>query len=210
MKQLLETDFVKSTNSSACNHKVVGQSFSGKAVFYDNRACDQCSINNEDGCNKQVFNVESSGDVEVVDIENFLNGFKKLRESKCDLVMYDNAKIAFVDMYCGQSKYVERYIAGGVEKEGKQDKVKRQIENTIKLLCNVPSINEFIGSLDNKIAIFACRLKDNQNANLPEKIKQTQESFMSAMNIHKNRQIITPLSNGFSYLRVEYPNTYKW
>ena len=182
----------------------------GRVALHDVKACAACVRNGCDVCSGQNkeenFIVTASHSINIANIESFLEQMTPDPE-KCDLMLYGNGKIVFVDMYCGQEKYVYPFVNKNGLQQGKLAKVRSQITNTIRLLTAVPSINAKFSALKEKYGIFGCRLK--QHSSSSDSVADNMGAFM-AMPIAASTGRYTPLVDGFMFTTKYYPDPYIW
>ena len=171
--------------------------------FSDFRACSSCG----EGCtDQQVFMVDfgNSQDVCIVELEKFFSQFANVERiakgGRCDLMMYNNLKCAFVELSCLESQYLE----DGRGRIGKRTKARRQLCDSIMKLRYCTDIAEKIDSYEIKHAIFAYREKRKGNGRIYEAV--------SAFNMTDKISInsISDMGNGFSFVIVKYPEKYVW
>ena len=211
MIDLLQNDYIAHFGLTG-NYTVVHHTVQGNVVFHDEIACEDCKNRQKQQCDaatdEQNFKLSSNSEVEVVDIEQFFNQFDGKRagvSSRCDLMLYSNNKIAFVDMYCGQQKFVHPYINQKGLQEGKLAKVRKQITNTIDKLCEVPSIHLKVLLYGKKVGVFACRKKQALGEGTRD-----EENMQVFFHPTFETDAFTLLANGFEFFTVEYPDEFVW
>lgn len=171
--------------------------------FSDFRACSSCDENCID---KQVFIIDfgNSQDVCIVELEKFFSQFANVERvakgGRCDLMMYDNLKCAFVELSCLEAKYLEDSRV----REGKRTKARRQLCDSIMKLRYCTDIAEKIDSYEIKYAIFAYQEKRKGN----DRIYKAMSAFNMTDKISINS--ISDMGNGFSFVIVKYPEKYVW
>lgn len=210
MKELLEEYFGKHYGSTK---KVVAKnSFHiGRFCFHDEKACADCKSCTPDIerlCNHTVLECHfENGKVESVELESFINGFPKLHEKKCDLLLSGSDKVVFCEMTCGQAKY----IMGSPDKVGKKHCARKQIVNSIRLLLAVPAIQKELESKIGKIAMFAYREKPEvQKDDFDKSVVAPMKRFGSMDSIAYSQPMYSEMENGFSFVEVRYPTVYQW
>lgn len=178
--------------------------------LYDEKACNNCTSEHRI-CGEQqcVLKFKNDEIVEITNIENFLLQFDGLKtasvKEKCDLMFFDNAnKVAFCDMSCIQSKYVEPYVCEGEEKCGKRAKAYSQIESVIGKFMEVPTLKVYIDNMKEKVGLFALREKDVVATSQIE--KNMQVFNMSPV----SNDLSVDMKNGFRFVVIKYPTIYHW
>ncbi len=178
--------------------------------LYDKKACNNCT-NEHRICGEQqcVLKFQNNESVDVVNIENFLLQFDGLKtaslKEKCDLMFFDNEnKVAFCDMSCTQSKYVEPYLCQGEIKCGKRAKAYSQIESVIGKFMEVPALKAYIDNMNEKVGLFALREKDVIVASEVEKNMQVFKMSPA------NNEMFVDMKNGFRFAVIKYPTIYHW
>lgn len=211
MKNLLEEQFSKIFDSDHASHCVKYCQRSGNFSFHDDKACKQCIPFFSENCEHQTFLVHSDAVVEILDIEDFLNSFTSLQGERCDCLLYDASKIAFLDMYCGMSQYVEIHITDGKYVIGKKTKVRQQIEATVNRLYEITDIKNYIESKTERYGIMGYRAKDEEIfRNVPKKISSSVNKFLRIKKILQERRLSLPMRHGFKFIVVAYPSRYLW
>lgn len=212
--------YFKLTGTKYCLHYFT---LNGRCVFSDPKSCDPCIGKGKRLCDessfKQIFLIETDGDIICVNIEDFMNQFvgtKADSQSKCDLMLYGETKVTFLDMYCGQEKFVLPYDTthtnGRVEhKIGKLATVRNQIISTINKLCEVPKIEQALQSFKDKEGLFAYRSKTNhlENPSQEKPLERNINIFIKAAEAASN-DLHTLLTHGFVFKTVIYPEVYVW
>ena len=221
METLLEEDYIqyhKMTGTYVTYH-TTGQ---GQLSFHDAKACRECKQKNVQICDgqtdKQVFIVNTIREIHEIEIENYFNQFgvgsSASPKERCDLLLYDEHKIVFADMYCGQEKYALSYVNLKGKHNGKIAKVRSQINSTINKLKEVPSIKTRIESYQIKVGIFAVRYKSHHDEScLNEQRDKADDAMLTFLQPDKesnNPLMFSPLSSGFLFTTVTYPNSYSW
>ena len=216
-------DFTQHFKLTGTNYHVHYYIMNGRHVLFDPKSCDPCISKGKQQCDessyKQIFILEAKSDVFCVDIEDFLNQFvgtKADSQSKCDLLLYGGTKVSFIDMYCGQDKFVLPYdtthMDGRVEhKIGKLATVRKQIISSINKLCEVPKIKQVLQSFKDKEGLFAYRSKTThvENSFQEESIERSINIFIKAAEVASS-DLHTLLTYGFVFKTVLYPEVYVW
>lgn len=219
----LQDDFIHHFELTGKNYQVPFSILNGHCILYDPCSCDPCIAKGKRQCDeasfKQIFILETKGDIYCVNIEKFFNQFvgtKADSQSKCDLMLYGGAKVSFLDMYCGQEKFVFPYDTthkdGRVEhKTGKLATVRKQITSTINKLCEVPIIEEALQLFKDKEGLFAYRSKSTHEDDSfqEEPIEKSINIFIKVAEATSN-DLHTLLTHGFVFKTVLYPEVYVW
>ncbi len=188
----------------------------GTSAFYDNKACSECEAQRRRVCGaKEVLRLLNHNcHIFKVELEKFFNQFDGLTLSslkdKCDLMLYDQDKnhLAFCELTCTQSKYLEPYDNSKGRHEGKRAKAYKQLKSSIDKLATVPNIASAMNEYNNRTALFAVRCKDDTE----------QENSLELINIRKftaltdsiQQDAKSDIGNGFSFEIVKYPSIYQW
>lgn len=212
MKRFLEQDFTAKYDRSGNSHIANTSTVTGAQSFCDSKTCSDCSpFFRTGGCDFTVFKGSFPHAVNKISIEEFINGFRRIESERCDLLFWDDDKIVLADMYCGNRDYITDHTLDGSPVAGKKTKVRLQIEATLELLYSVESIKDFISRKDQKVGIMAYRDKyEGHFGDAPAKVKASVRSFLRPTDAQARRNLVTPISHGFSYIMHKYPNVYKW
>ncbi|GEM_PF-6156118 len=215
MKDLLQNDYISHFGLTG-KYIVPCTSMQGNFALSDDKACQMCIEDDRQHCSndgeQEIMKINANESINAIDIEQFLTLFDGRRagiKNRCDKLLYNGIKIAFVEMYCGLSRnlYPPYY-----QKVGKIAKARLQIESTIQKLCEVPSIAQRIDGTSQKHGILAYRERHSpqgqESVPQPDKVQQNMEVFWNSdfqgNNLHTN------LSHGFKFFVLKYPNEYKW
>ena len=216
-------DYTQHFKLTGTTYHVQYNTLNGRCVLFDTKSCDPCIGKGKRQCDessfKQIFLIEANCDVCCVNIEDFLNQFvgtKADSQSKCDLLLYGGTKVSFIDMYCGQEKFVFPYDTmhtdGRVEhKIGKLATVRKQISSTINKLCEVPKIEQALQSFKDKEGLFAYRRKTihEEGSFQEESLERSINVFIRAAEAASS-DLHTLLTHGFVFKTVLYPKVYVW
>lgn len=222
MINLLKEDYIQHFKLTGNNYQVKYTILKGRCILFDPKACDPCISSNKQQCDgpsfKQNFIMETKETVCCVDIESFMkqfDGTKAASLKKCDLMLFDDNKLSFLDMYCGQEKFLLPYNTthhdGSIEqKKGKLATVRQQIITTIDKLCEVPSINSILHSFSKKEGLFGYRRK---NTTIDVNNEATEEKNISIF--IKTSEVVSSdlyslLTHGFIFKVITYPDVYVW
>ena len=219
----LQDDFIHHFELTGRNYQVYFSILNGHCILHDPYSCNPCIAKGKQQCDessfKQIFILDTKDDVYCVNIEEFFNQFvgtKADSKSKCDLMLYGGTKVSFLDMYCGQEKFVFPYDTthkdGRVEhKTGKIATVRKQITSTINKLCEVPIIEQALQLFNDKEGIFAYRNKTfhKDDSSQEESDESSITIFLRAAEAASS-DLHTLLSHGFVFKTVLYPEVYIW
>lgn len=219
MKELLESYFGKHYQSTK-KAGVTCQTQRGLFTLSDQKACDACKRvmpNLYKNCDKTVLKCDSANiEVEVIELESFIDNYAHLKtipsDSKCDLLLTNHKTIVLCDMTCSKSKYIAPFkMSDGTEKIGKRNTVRRQIENSIALLQNVPEIADAIQAKPLKIALFAYREKPEVHKDkFDAKVVARMKLFNTMSSNIAKFPMFSIMKNGFHFSEVRYPDIYSW
>lgn len=223
MIKYLQEDYLKHFKLTRPGCQVISTILNGRCALYDPKSCNPCISNGSQQCDektfKQIFLMETNNPLVCVNIEEYLSQFagtKAEPRKRCDLMIFDNSKIAFVDMYCGQEKYVHPHVtthkSGRVEKKiGKLATVRQQITLTLDKLCEVPSIESKMDTFQEKVGLFGYRRKNGS-----EEMVEPGKDVVNNINIFIRTAEVsseggyTLLPHGFKFSVVTYPEVYVW
>lgn len=211
-------DFDRGIVSLSVTHHV--QSF----VLSDMKACRSChqSRPERSRCNEEVLKVELNGeDVAVVDFEMYAGQFDNTPlaiKSRCDYLLADgdigsHVKIAFCDLTCSDSKYVEpnngRYVLG------KRAKAREQMKSSINALLRVPLVAHYILTFPKKVGLFGWRDYENcgmLNSSIHRSARESMSVFMKTPTSQANllQSTVEIMDHDFHFVQVKYPMSYEW
>ncbi len=218
----LQDDYIQHFGLTGTNYKVPNSVLKGHCILYDSNSCDPCISNNRQQCDnalsKQIFILETNENVTCVNIEAFLNQFSGKKAGvrrKCDMMIYGDVKISFLEMYCGEEKYLYPHFTshkdGNVEEKiGKLATVRQQIISTIDKLCEVPSIERAIQTFQKKEGIFGYRRKDANDKFQQETREEKNISIFIKTAEKASKDLHSRLPHGFIFKTVIYPEVYVW
>ena len=217
MKGLLEKHFASHYHSTK-QVEVESRLEKGGFCCCDQKACTECGKSFphiETDCNHVVLSCETGDkETEVLELEAFLNNFNGLKAlpsgQKCDLLIEGENVVVFCDMTCSKAKYIAPFVMkDGTEKIGKRNSVKRQIENTISVLMDVPEIAAAISMKNKRIALFAYREKPEDDRDDFDKGVFKQMSSFNAIDICSfEESMYTDMNHGFLFTEVKNPNVF--
>lgn len=210
MKTLLENDFVAHYGKRVGAHHVALSQISGIKRLHDSVACKQCPDFFRIHCPHEVFVINCTSSVNVIDYEQFINELG-IKGDKCDLILYDTAKIVLLEMTCSMEGMLTDHLVDGIPQQGKRLKARHQLSDSIHALYNVPSIKDAIAQLQKREAIFAYRIKDEDLfQNVPIVIEKSERVWMELARQRESQQLTLSMPNDFSFQMVKYPNEYVW
>ena len=180
----------------------------------DEKACTACKNKGMQSCTTQEVAKYHAGtsNVLTIDIETVLakyNGYDGLRNNRCDLLHVDTDLSKFVlnELTCTKPKYVEPFDNTSGHQDGKRNKAQKQMEEVAKLLIEVPAIQSYIKTFNERIALFSWRdpSQDEKPANIAE---QSMEQFGLPLQYISNITTLKVLNNGFKLVQQLYPSIY--
>ena len=217
MKESLQKDLLHYRQSISICAKEETKDF----ILTDNKSCNDCNTKSayfarsctEHGmlkihCNTHLKTVIAKccitlSDFETakINIENAIqdtNNIDLRSGGCCDYLVYDDNKIALIELTCSRPEYIND------ERNGKRTKAYKQLSDTIKKITSLPNTNIEISKRGEKTAIFGIREK----VFALEQADKFQTSMISFTNVY--RDITRKLNNGFILTTITYPNTYTW
>ena len=222
MIQHLQEDYIRHFGLTGTNYQVLNTTLNGRCILFDPNSCDPCIRDNRQQCDnelsKQIFILETSEEVTCVNIEAFLKQFsgkKAGARRKCDMMLFGDVKISFLEMYCGEEKYLFPHTTshkdGSVEQKiGKLATVRQQIISTIDKLCEVPSIEKTIHTFQKKEGIFGYRRKNTNDKTPKETPEESNISIFIKIAELSSKDLQSRLTHGFIFKTVMYPDVYVW
>lgn len=217
MENLLVNDF-KSHYSVVRITKIKTSTFLTDFTLKDEKACTACTAKGHDSmCTDQEvirFTCQNKRTT-VIDYEGFINslaGTKAGSGKKCDNILYTSDKDKFIlnELTCSQLCYITPYTAGKKAKPGKRAMAVKQFNDTIEKLCAVPAIETYILSFNQRIGLFACRLKamvKDITGDNNEGVKGMQK-FLQPLTATLSIETPEELNNGFTFVQILYPYPY--
>ncbi|MBO4602843.1 MAG: hypothetical protein J5651_06760 [Salinivirgaceae bacterium] len=212
----LKKDFLEYYGLTGTNYQVSFYSGSGIIVEHDKKACRECKKAGKQQCSgeneEQTFIIQTGNDINIVDIESFLNQFggrKAGMGKKCDLMIFNENKIVFADMYCGNRKNLFSH-KNNLENEvpGKIAHARKQITETFEKLYNVPALKIIMNSFDAKEGLLAIREKEFSALGNNE-ASQNIEVFSLVSDL-MSRGLYSMLDHNVRFKLVRYPEIYEW
>ena len=223
MIRFLQEDYLRHFELTRPGCQVISTTLNGLCALYDSKSCNPCISDGRQKCDanseKQILLLETKLPLHCVNIEEYLSQFSGTKaevRKRCDLLIYDNSKIAFVELFCGQGKFIHPYetihMSGRVEKKvGKLALARQQITETIEKLCEVPSIESKMNTFKERLGLLGFRRKNGGEGMLEQ-----------GQNVENNIRIFirtaeaptdggyTLLPHGFKFSVVAYPAFYVW
>ena len=211
MKTLLDNEFVRSKGIRVGAVVCKSATKTGHFVLVDEVACRQCIPFFHDTCDKEVLKIHATNPVIIIEHERFIKDLQAECGGVCDYLLYDDNKIAFVDLRCGLSQYLQIHKKEGIPMEGKKATARRQIEASIERMYKNPDIATYIDAFSNKTGILGYRNRDDELfTDCPETINQVEDVSLAFMRELEERQLIMSLSHGFSFMMIRYPQIYEF
>lgn len=186
-------------------------------VLTDEKACKQCAQNGHNSdCQEQevVRFICKDKEAIVIDFEGFINslsGTEVGKGRKCDIVLYtlDKDKFILNELTCSRADYILPYKSQGKDKPGKRATAVNQINDTIKRLEEVKKIDSFINSFNERIGLFACRVKNPSNQSMTHNVAiQGMQQFMRPSHNIASLKVDNLLNHGFTFIQLVYPQAF--
>lgn len=201
MKESLQKDLLHYRQSISICAKEETKDF----ILTDNKSCNDCNTKSAyfaRSCTEHgMLKIHCNTHVEVINIENAIqdtNNIDLRSGGCCDYLVYDDNKIALIELTCSRPEYIND------ERNGKRTKAYKQLSETIKKITSLPNTNIEISKRGEKISIFGIREK----VFALEQADKFQTSMISFTKVY--RDITRKLNNGFILTTITYPNTYTW
>ena len=201
MKESLQKDLLHYRQSISICAKEETKDF----ILTDNKSCNDCNTKSAyfaRSCTEHgMLKIHCNTHVEVINIENAIqdtNNIDLRSGGCCDYLVYDDNKIALIELTCSRPEYIND------ERNGKRTKAYKQLSETIKKISSLPNTNIEISKRGEKTAIFGIREK----VFALEQADKFQTSMISFTKVY--RDITRKLNNGFILTTITYPNTYTW
>lgn len=158
-----------------------------------------------------VINNNSDMAVEIVDFEHYINIFRNTAAGmwqKCDFIINPIAGydfIVFNELTESEKQYVMPFTspATGEVKGGKLAYAKKQLEISIEKFY---SVNNFLDTYKNKVALFSCRLTDGKPG---RNMTRSVSAFRKPLKIFSNIRAHEPLAHSFVFEQRIYDKEYK-
>lgn len=201
MKESLQKDLLHYRKSISICAKEETKDF----ILTDNKSCNDCNTKSKyfaSSCTEHgMLKIHCNTHVEVINIENAIqdtNNIDLRSGGCCDYLVYDDNKIALIELTCSRPEYIND------ERNGKRTKAYKQLSETIKKISSLPNTNIEISKRGEKISIFGIREK----VFALEQADRFQTSMISFTKFY--RDITRKLNNGFILTTITYPDTYTW
>ena len=201
MKESLQKDLLHYRQSISICAKEETKDF----ILTDNKSCNDCNTKSAyfaRSCTEHgMLKIHCNTHVEVINIENAIqdtNNIDLRSGGCCDYLVYDDNKIALIELTCSRPEYIND------ERNRKRTKAYKQLSETIKKITSLPNTNIEISKRGEKTAIFGIREK----VFALEQADKFQTSMISFTKVY--RDITRKLNNGFILTTITYPNTYTW
>lgn len=185
----------------------------GISSLRDSKACSECKQQGKNCCEtEEILRISHNYSITKVELEKFFTQFDGTRRSslkdKCDILLFDDKdhRIAFCEMTCSQSKYIEPYENSKGHQVGKRAKAHKQLKSSIDKLASVPDIASSMNRYNHRTALFAVRHKGSNNQS--SEISNVNKFIIFPKSIQTDAK--SDIGNGFSFEVVEYPNIYQW
>lgn len=209
MKDLLDNHFVPAKGTPVGSVSCDATTKSGDFSLVDNRACSQCKPFFHSSCNNEVLKLHADNPVEIIEHEKLILDLKAEKGGVCDYLISSDNKVLFIDLTCGMSQYLESHLVDGEAKEGKKAKSRKQTEMSINRLYEEQHLASHLDSFPNKVAMLGYRnIDDELFANCSSKITSAEDASLSMMKHLQSRRLATPLSHGFNFVMIRYPDVY--
>lgn len=209
MKELLDNYFVPAKGLVVGTVSCTAIAKCGDFSLVDSVACAQCKPFFHSTCNYEVLKLHADQPIELINHERFILDLKAEKGGVCDYLISGNGKILLIDLRCGLSQYLDTHHADGVEKEGKKATSRKQAEVSINRLYEEEHLSAHIDSYQDKIAMLGYRNVDDELfATCPSTISAAEKASLSMMRNLQSKRLATPLSHGFRFIMVRYPEVY--
>lgn len=200
--------YYRGTAPMTIDEQQLGQ---GTITLSDPVACQVCSNFFAVGCDRTVFLLGVQGPVNCINIERFFNQFRNIKGGRCDYLLYNNAKIALIDLTCSIEDYLYPHLQDKKMVQGKRLYARYQIEHTLDILMQEHEIADCVNAKETKIGIFGYRVKDeNSFQYIPRQIRKEEAAWLAMEKEIEQRKLSFPMSYGFKFEMVKYDNVYNW
>lgn len=156
MKESLQKDLLHYRKSISICAKEETKDF----ILTDNKSCNDCNTKSKyfaSSCTEHgMLKIHCNTHVEVINIENAIqdtNNIDLRSGGCCDYLVYDDNKIALIELTCSRPEYIND------ERNRKRTKAYKQLSETIKKITSLPNTNIEISKRGEKISIFGIREK---------------------------------------------------
>ena len=212
MKTLLLKYFTPLHHKQAGSVPIQDSSIQGEVSLNDAVACRSCISFFATTCQHEVLKLDTENKlIAIINIENFLDNFNDIQGRRCDYLMYDADKLMLADMTCSMEEYLSPHLVDGLPQQGKRLVARTQIEHTLEILTAEPSILSYINNKEKKVGLLAYRAKDEDLfQNVPKQIEKTTNVWLLLEEDFERRSLSFPMSHGFTFETIKYPNVYTW
>lgn len=212
MKNLLDNDFVVYAGYPVGGVACQTISYIGPFVLKDNVACGNCQRMHAyfyNTCNYENMYIDAVNAATLINHEAFMVDLKQEDGGVADFLLYTKNTIAFIDLTCGFSQYLEPHETEGVVTQGKRVKARKQLDASINRLYQLPTIGQHLDSYQVKAGILGYRNIDEEMfVNVKSNLDKSEEAFMGMARELEMRSLKMPLSHGFSFQMVKYPQVF--
>lgn len=191
------------------------RSATGDFALSDKIACYNCKIAR--GCIKEVGLFHTDKVSDVIEYEDFLNNIRKLPVNvpRCDKIIETplDDTILMCELTCCEEPYLSEHLRDGAIVPGKITKARRQLQDTITLLCDMPEIATKILMHNNRVSILAIRLKNGITQGRRGYSNQAQAAmgeFLRPTLAIANLRRSGDLPYGFDYVQLVYPTVFNY
>lgn len=209
MKELLDNYFVPAKGAVPGSVFCIATTACGDFSLVDDVACAQCKPFFHSTCNYEVLKLHAGQPVELINHERLILDLKAEKGGVCDYIISGNDKVLFIDLRCGLSQYLDTHLVDGREKDGKKATSRKQTEVSINRLYEEEHLSAHIDSYQYKVAMLGYRNVDDEFfATCPSTISAAEKASLSMMRDLQDRRLATPLSHGFKFVMVRYPEVF--
>lgn len=212
MNNLLNNDFVVHARYSVGSVVCQTASFVGPFTLKDDTACANCQQQHAyfyNTCNYENMCINANNAATLINHEAFMVALKQEKGGVADFLLYTQNSVAFIDLTCGFSQYIESHEVDGVRKQGKRVKAREQLDASINRLYEVPAIGQQLDAYQIKVGILGYRNIDEEMfVNVKSNLDKSEDAFMSMTKELETRPLKMSLSHGFAFQMVKYPQVY--
>lgn len=191
-------------------------SLNGEFSLTDPKACNECKKQVDrcpSGCDEVGIRIHTGQPMCILRFDSYIEQFHHDRmPSNCDYLLFDEGidvhKIAFCDITCSTSEYVEPN--SGKIPEGKRARCRIQMQTSLNLLSQEELLAARIFSIPNRVALFGWR--EYMPKDTFDKASSSMKDFgltpSSKAGILEYPEMA--LSGNFKFIEVKYPHIYQW
>lgn len=187
----------------------------GTSSFCDSKACEACAPKAKNVCEAQeVLKIVHSQELVKAELEEFFLQFdgnaRSAIKDKCDILLYDNDRnrIAFCELTCSVSKYVEPYDNKRGHNIGKRAKAYKQLKSSIYKLAEVPEIASSMSQYNHRNGLLAVRYKNIPGLKESNELSNIKKFTSLTRAISKDAK--SDIGKGFTFEVVQYPTLFRW